>query len=620
MKIHPIHVHHSSSDRYIEYPGKYLQMGTVVSIYLKTLNQTRVVRAFVRTCPDGEETLTEMRVMRSSTHCTWWSADISIDMPVISYRFMLLFNNGIQWYNGIGVFEGSPTDDADFRLVAGLRPVEWARRSVFYQIFPDRFCDGDPSNNPIHGEAAYRGEIVSVLPWGQESQAHGRGKSFEFYGGDLKGIESRLDYLKDLGVNALYLTPIFPALTNHHYDVIDYFDVDPHLGGKPALISLRDKSSALGMRILLDIVPNHCGIEHPWFKAAQADANSETAEFFTFQNHPDDYACWLGVKSLPKLNYASAKLRGLVYGNPDSIFKTWLREPYQVDGWRIDVANMLGRQGAVQMGEEIGRGIREAVKSVNPEAYLLGENFFDASHQLQGQFLDGNMNYSGFMRPVLSWLMGEKIWNFKNKEWLSSGEPIATSSLVETWLAYLAVIPYDLALQQFNILDSHDTERIQSVMGGNLKLQKLAIALQFCFPGIPCIYYGDEIGIPGQKMDNRQCMPWDPSTWNTGLRGFYQRLINLRKSAPALIHGGFEILAVDENVIAFIRESKDQKIIGVFNRGADLRPYSVRLEQADIPDQRWWIDAFSGQGWQVKDGRIDFEILPTGALILCESR
>ena len=130
-----------------------------------------------------------------------------------------------------------------------------------------------------------------MLPWGQESQAHGRGNSFEFYGGDLKGIESRLDYLKDLGVNALYLTPIFPALTNHHYDVIDYFDVDPHLGGKPALISLRDKSSALGMRILLDIVPNHCGIEHPWFKAAQADANSETAEFFTFQNHPDDYAC-----------------------------------------------------------------------------------------------------------------------------------------------------------------------------------------------------------------------------------------------------------------------------------------------------------------------------------------
>jgi hypothetical protein len=182
----------------------------------------------------------------------------------------------------------------------------------------------------------------------------------EFYGGDLAGIEQRLDYLHDLGVNALYLNPIFTAYSNHRYDVVDYFNVDPHLGGNEALASLRRATKERGMRVILDIVPNHCGADHPWFREAQKDLNADSAGFFTFSRHPDEYLCWLGVRSLPKLNYANTQLRARMYSGDPSVFRQWLRPPYSIDGWRIDVANMLGRQGADQLGREVAEGIRWA--------------------------------------------------------------------------------------------------------------------------------------------------------------------------------------------------------------------------------------------------------------------
>ena len=236
----------------------------------------------------------------------------------------------------------------------------------------------------------------------------------EFYGGDLPGITGKLDYLAGtssssgpgLGVNALYLNPVFTAYSNHRYDVADYDNVDPHLGGNAALAELRRGLTDRGMRYMLDIVPNHCGFMHPWFRAAQADPAAATAEFFTFRHHPDDYECWLGVRSLPKLNYRSPRLREAIYAGPDAVFRRWLRPPYAADGWRVDVANMLGRHGVDQLGAEVARGIRQAVKAENPDAYLLGENFFDATAQLQGDGWDASMNYAGFTMPLWYWLRG----------------------------------------------------------------------------------------------------------------------------------------------------------------------------------------------------------------------
>ena len=212
--------------------------------------------------------------------------------------------------------------------------------------------------------------------------------------------------MQDLGINTLYLNPIFTAYSNHKYDVIDYDHVDPHLGGNEALVKLRQALDKRGMHYMLDIVPNHCGVWHPWFQAACSDPNAPEAEFFTFHDHPVDYESWLGHKALPKLNYRSRELRRRIYNSDDAVFRRWLRPPYAADGWRVDVANMLGRQGETQIGHKVARGIRRAVKETRRNAYLMAESFFDSSAQLQGDEWDGMMNYAGFTLPLWHWLRG----------------------------------------------------------------------------------------------------------------------------------------------------------------------------------------------------------------------
>ena len=205
-------------------------------------------------------------------------------MPVSSYRFLILAEDRTSWYNASGLHAYNPTDAEDFRILADYEAPSWLKNSVFYQIFPDRFADGDPSNNVRDGEYEYAGYPVRAREWGAPPTSGSRAAMVEFYGGDLAGIISHLDYLTDLGVNALYLNPIFTAFSNHRYDVTDYFSVDPHLGGNPALENLHQALSARGMRYILDIVPNHCGYLHPWFQAAQADPSASTADFFTFRS------------------------------------------------------------------------------------------------------------------------------------------------------------------------------------------------------------------------------------------------------------------------------------------------------------------------------------------------
>ncbi len=614
--INNFDIHHDGSGKYLIRCGEHARIGAKAIIRLKTFADLKVEHLFLRTCPDGEERLTEMTLVSELPNWNWWETEIVLDMPIVNYRFLLFLEDGAYWYNGIGLMDHLPTDHEDFRVLTGYKPVDWVRDCVFYQIFPDRFFDGNIENNVRDGEYTYRGEPARAAEWGEVSKAQGRAKSVEFYGGDLQGIESKLDYLQNLGINALYLTPIFPSLSNHRYDVIDYFDVDPHLGGKDALVSLRRKMDEAGMRLMLDIVPNHCGVAHPWFQEALLDGNADTAEFFTFNHHPDDYASWLGVKSLPKLNYKSEKLQELMFKGCDSVFRYWLKKPYAIDGWRIDVANMLARQGADQLGMEIGRGIRDAVKTENPHAYLLGENFFDGTWQLQGEFLDANMNYSGFMRPVWAWLTAYHVRNTGKSETVATKTPISTRSMVSTWRSFMGAIPWEIALQQFNLLGSHDTERIKTTVNEDPTLHRLAAAMMFCFPGVPCIYYGDEIGMSSATGDNRACMVWDEAKWDHELRIYYQKLISIHRESSALIHGGFEVLAVEDDIVAFLRESTDQQMIFIGNRGTGVDSYRLNAARAGIPGGSIWTDLLSGEQWKVKDGYIHFEPLQKGALIL----
>jgi alpha-glucosidase len=562
-------IHHDGSPGYVQTAGP--QLGATARIRLRVGREVPVEAAFLRSCPDGEESVVAMQPDGADTVCRWWRVELPVRMLRTGYRFLLRTSAGNRWYNAAGVLEHYPTDANDFKLLAEARAPAWVRDSVFYQIFPDRFADGDPSNNVRSGAYRYGGKPVVARPWGAPpDKTNG---SREFFGGDLQGITRRLAYLEDLGVNALYLNPIFAAPSNHKYDVASYEQVDPHLGGEPALAELRAALSARAMRLMLDIVPNHCGATHPWFLAAQANAQAPEAEFFTFIRHPDQYESWLGVSTLPKLDYRSERLRELMYAGPEAIMRRWLRPPYSIDGWRIDVANMLGRQGPHNLGHKIGRGIRRALKAERPEAYLLGEHFFDGTPHLQGDELDATMNYQGFTFPVWRWLGGAEppvAW--------ADPQPFSTQQLAAQWAAFRAAIPWQIAIQQFNLLGSHDTPRLRSILGGDLGRVRVAAALLFSYPGVPCVYYGDELGLEGMgDPDCRRCMPWDEAAWDHDLRAWFQRLARLRRTAPALRWGGFQLLYAAGDTLAFQREAPEERLIVVARRADDgLRALPVR--------------------------------------------
>jgi alpha-glucosidase len=616
-------IHHDGSRRYVQgLRHREPQFGDEVIIRLRASVDAPLERVLLRSAPDGEQffkVMQEEPSMDARTACRWWRVQLRLTMPVTSYRFLLYTQDGIWWYNASGLHRHLPADAGDFRLLAGYQAPGWVRSSVFYQIFPDRFADGNPQNNVRDGEFVYWGHPSRSRKWGEMPTLGSRAASAEFFGGDLAGIEGHLDYLQNLGANALYINPVFTAYSNHRYDVADYEQVDPHLGGNQALQSLRAETARRGMRMILDIVPNHCGVQHAWFQAAQANPDAPTAEFFTFNHYPDDYVCWLGEKGLPKLNYNSQALRQKMYAAEDSIFRRWLRPPFGLDGWRLDVANMLARQGVSQMGLEVGRGIQRAVKTENPQAYLLGENFFDGTDQLQGDLWDATMNYSGFTLPLWYWLVGFYTLLKEPKELLKDRKPWPTQSLVDTWQAFRSGIPWVIACQQFNLLGSHDTPRILTLLAGNPPLNRLAVGLLMTYVGVPCVYYGDEIGLQGhlspQMSDpsTRACMDWNPDHWDRDLYTYYQQLIALRRSSPALIHGGFQVLLVETDTVVFLRDAEEEQLIIIAHRGESPRPAQpIYVTHGAIADGTQFEEVFSGQRCVVSAGLLDVQSVATG--------
>lgn len=615
--LHLSSIHHSGSSRYV-FPNT-IQLGDIVTIRLRTALEAPIKQVLLRTEPDGEQHLTPLQTeaREQAAACSWWRVSIRITMPVTSYRFLIITDDAALWYNGSGLHSFNPTDNEDFRILADYQSPEWLKQTVYYQIFPDRFTDGDPSNNVRDGEYEYAGFPARSRPWGASPTVGSRAGMVEFFGGDLAGILAHLDYISELGANALYLNPIFTAFSNHRYDVTDYFSVDPHLGGNPSLIDLRQALTAHGMHYILDIVPNHCGYLHPWFQAALADPSAPTAKYFTFRKHPDEYETWLGIRSLVKLNYRSAALRKVMYASPNSVFRLWLQPPYSADGWRIDVANMLARQGADQLGMEVGRGIRKAIKAENPQAYLMGENFFDASSQLQGDCWDGVMNYSGFALPLRNWLGPVMVYVPGQSQPINTGNPISTSALVKSWGSFRAAIPWVIACQQYNLIGSHDTPRALALLGGNHTLFKLAVILMFTYPGVPSIYYGDEIGLGGGKeMNPRICMNWDPSTWDIELLAFYKVLTSLRRTSPALVNGGFQVLFIDDDTLMYQRDADEEIILVVARRGSSSRsPGPVPVSQGAIADGTEFEEIFTHQRVSIQNGYFLLPELPPGAQV-----
>jgi alpha-glucosidase len=610
-------VHHDGSARYVVGVGGSSpdrpRIGDTFRIRVRTGLDAPVERVFLRTIPDGEQAFEEMREVGVRPACRWWEADLRVTMPTTGYRFLIVTASGQWWLNGTGLHRALPTDHDDFRLVAGFDPPPWLADRVFYQVFPDRFADGDPSIDVADGAWTYRGQPTRHAAW-DHPPSSGPGALVEFYGGDLTGLEARLDHLADLGVNGIYLTPIFDARSNHGYDTIDYGHVAAHFGGDAALASLRRATRDRDIRLMLDIAPNHTGVEHPWFAAAQADLASPTAGYFVFHDHPDEYESWLGHRSLPKLDYRDGGLRDAMYAGPDGVLRHWLRPPFSIDAWRIDVANMLGRLGPHQLGGEVARGIRSAIKSENPEAYLIGEHAYDATEQLAGDQWDGVMNYAGFRTPVLDWLAGIEHFGFD----ASAGRPGRSTGedLVESLAAYRAAVPWAVARCQYDLLDSHDTARMRTAVDGDPGRLRAAFGLLLTYVGVPSFLYGDELGLEGHDgLSTRRTMPWD-TDWDLDHLAFVRALVRHRVDSPALTDGGFQVLEIGEDHVVFLRDTDDQQAIVVVVRGPASRPADpLAVAHGAVADGTTFEELLGGDRATVTAGRLEIGPTPPGVAI-----
>ena len=488
---------------------------------------------------------------------------------VTLYAFKLIVNGRQWWLSGGGVTPYFPERDVHFRFNPTYEPARWVWSSVFYQIFPERFFDGDPTNNVRSGEYLYEGKPVVAKAWG-ELPERSQGPR-EFYGGDLQGVRQRLPYLQDLGVTALYLNPVFTSPSSHKYDTSDYEHVDPHFGGDEALAALCEDLQTRNMRIILDAVVNHTSERHPWFDrraefegGAYSGEDSPTRGFYTFRDagDPESYVGWYDVRTLPVLDFAHPEVRARVFEDDDAILRRWLRPPYAVDGWRFDVIHMLGEGEGARNNAEYVRHFRRTLREENPQAYVLGEHFFEATSWLQGDQEDGAMNYYGFGLPVRAFLAG-----VDHRE---HPVQIDAADLKHLLTRARARLPFPVQLSQFNLLGSHDISRFLTAVKGDRALMKLGVTLLFTYIGVPCVYYGDEIGLEGgHDPDCRRTFPWDETAWDVELLEHTRTLIRFRREHKVLQEGAFQTLYAAGDVYAFGRILDEEVVIVVVNRGAE---------------------------------------------------
>jgi len=306
-----------------------------------------------------------------------------------------------------------------------------------------------------------------------------------------------------------------------------------------------------------------------------------------------------------------------MFAGEQSAFRYWLRPPFEADGWRVDAGNMLARQNDQQLGHMIIPQIRQAVKQTKPKAYLMAENFFEATSQLQGDQWDGVMNYFGFYNPLFFWLkpFSQDAVGWKGK--LAAEQPWPTEVVLKAWQENLAALPWAIALQQFNLISSHDISRALTALDGDKQLLRLAAVIQFTFPGIPCLYYGDEIGLEdAESFGSRNCFPWDESSWDQDLLNFYKRLIALRKQSSVLAEGAFQVLYGDNDMLLYQRVLGDEHILVSANRSPDALPArTFDLPQAAFPAYATFAGFLGGKFARAKSNLLELPELPTGAEI-----
>jgi cyclomaltodextrinase / maltogenic alpha-amylase / neopullulanase len=470
---------------------------------------------------------------------------------------------------------------------AALAPPEpthaWARRAVFYQVFLDRFANGDPTLDPRNTQ-----------PWGSAPTSRG------YTGGDLRGLTERLPYLEDLGVSAICLTPVFMSSSNHRYNTYDYRRIDPRLGTLEDFRLLLRESERRGMRVLLDGVFNHCGRGFfPFFDVMENGADSSWADWFKIEGFPlqaygtPRFRAWLNCPELPEFNLANPAVRRYLL----EVVDLWTRTG--IGGWRLD---------AVPHVEHLcfWRELRETVRAANPSAYLLAEIWRDASPWLATGLFDGATNYP-FRELVLSFVVRRSM---------------RPSEFAGRLADLLRRTGWPTCLTMCNLVGSHDTPRLWTLARGHEAAVKAALLLQFAFPGIPAIYYGDEIGLAGGRdPDNRRTMEWRRGHWNEGLRDCVRALAGLRRASRALQEGTWRTLVADDEsgTCAFARSIGLEHVVVAVQNGPTDRIVSVDVGLLERREGDIFRDVLGTQDPTLNNGYLTVRLPPRAAAMFLSS-
>lgn len=512
----------------------------------------------------------------------YWECEAQPPYRRLKYGFLLQQGREKRWMTEYDFLKEPPANPDRLFEYPFINPVDvfttpdWVKDAVFYQIFPERFANGDTSNDP-----------EGALPWGSADPT-----PTNFFGGDIQGVIDHLDHLSELGINAIYFTPLFTATTNHKYDTEDYMQIDPQFGDKDTLKKLVDLCHERGIRVLMDAVFNHSGRTFAPFVDVQKNGeNSKYKDWFYVRSLPLEvvdgiptYDTFGFEPLMPKLNTENPEVKEYLL----KAAEYWIKET-GIDGWRLDVANETGHQ--------FWREFRQVVKKAKPDAYILGEVWHESSIWLEGDQFDAVMNYP-FTNAVLDFFINRNVDAEKFSFMLGK---------------QLAGYPRQASEVAFNLLDSHDTARLLTLAGGDKRLMKLAALFQFTYSGTPCIYYGDEIGMDGGHDPGcRKCMEWDENKQDKDLFSFYQTIIKLRKEHTALRTGTFKFLTADNQggKLAYVREDDNETIIVLVNNDKVAQSITV-----PVLDQEW-NNLWNGEYVQAKKGQITVKLPAFGFALL----
>ncbi len=492
-----------------------------------------------------------------------------------------------------------------------IHTPDWVKQAVFYQIFPDRFAKSDPPNGVKFCRQPGGGwQPEQLEPWDAPPTLQG------YKGGNLWGVIEKLDYLQDLGINAIYFTPIFQSACNHRYHTHDYYQVDPILGGNEAFMTLLDAAHQREIKVVLDGVFNHASRGFFFFNdILENGPNSPWVDWFLIEDwplsaydgsKPANYTSWANNRSLPKFNHANPAVREYIM----QIAEYWLQQG--IDGWRLDVPYCVETPGFWQE-------FRQRVKAINPDAYIVGEVWKDSRQWLDGTQFDGVMNYL-FTGPTIAFTAGDRV----KMELVEHHEYFPYPALDAPGYAQkitdlLNLYPWEIQLTQLNLLDSHDTARLLTICGDDLATIELATVLLMTSVGAPSIYYGDEVGLPGgDDPDCRRAFP-PKDQWNQAVLHQHKQLIRIRRNHPALQTGKYEVIGSEGMVYVFARTLPEETIIVAINAGTEsaVEKFDVSF---DVSCDLKLNQQLYGQGeicWQ--ENQLTLNLPPRSAIIFGSS-